>query len=154
MLAPAIKCPQSRDCFPRKNARPTGSVRMSSLFVKRNGKRNAFHALRNSKTASKISAGMVSGITTCRIIASGEAPSIRAASSMSRGMLSMNCVIINTPNGVTSHGTMSAQYVSSHPNATISLYIGIITTCAGRMSTLSTVPNQKFLNRKSRRANT
>ena len=33
---------------------------------------------------------------------------------------------------------MSAQYVSSHPNATISLYIGIITTCAGRMSTLST----------------
>jgi hypothetical protein len=52
----------------------------------------------NEKIAVVTRAGRLSGRMTCRKIAYGDAPSIFAASSSSRGMPRMNCTIRKTKN--------------------------------------------------------
>ena len=102
--------------------------------------------------ASTVNAGWASGITMRKITYHSPAPSMRAASSISDGMFMMYWRMKNTPKGVTSHGTIRAQYVLIQPNSAIKRYSGIMITCCGITSTPRTVPTSSVLPVNERRA--
>ena len=56
--------------------------------------------------------GLMMGHTTLRKVRSSPAPSIRAASSISVGMVSENCFIKKMPNGQPTVGRITAHNVS------------------------------------------
>src|SRR2546425_7764619 len=86
--APAMIGPYDSELYAlRSSASATGSGNMSGLFTAINGHRKSFHAERKAKMPSAASTGCDSGSTirvnTCQALA----PSIRAASSSSPGIV-------------------------------------------------------------------
>ncbi len=75
--------------------------------------------------------GFTIGTTICVNVLASEAPSIRAASSISCGTVSENCRIRNTPNGQPTVGKITAQIVLYSFRFDISRIRGIVITCLG-----------------------
>ena len=75
--------------------------------------------------------GLIIGTTMLVKVINSLAPSIRAASSISPGILSENCFIRNTPKGQPTVGKITAQMLSYSPSALISRISGIRMTCFG-----------------------
>ena len=90
----------------------------------------------NVKIALVIRAGLISGRMIEKKIRRCPAPSMRAASSMSRGMLRMNCTIRNTKNASVARnfGRISGQYVSTSSSLLNMMYCGMIITWNGSSS--------------------
>ena len=63
------------------------------------------------KIASAPMPGLIMGSAMRTKVLASLAPSMRAASSISPGMPSLNCFIRNTPNGQPTMGKMTAQIV-------------------------------------------
>ena len=82
-----------------------------------------------------------------------EQPSIHAASSTSRGSARKNCRSRNTPNGMTSDGTISAPSVSISPSFCIRMKVGISVSWNGISSVAIIVASSSREPRKSSRAN-
>src|SRR5215510_8555336 len=99
------------------------------------GHRKSFHAERKAKMASAARTGWDSGSTirvnTCQALA----PSMRAASSSSAGMVRKNCRSRNTPKAkvVAASGTIRPGNVLSQPSLWTSTYWGTRTTAFGIM---------------------
>ena len=83
------------------------------------------------KMASAPIPGLTMGSTILTKVRASLAPSMRAASSISVGMPSLNCFIRNTPNGQPTMGKMTAQMVLYRFSALISRSRGIRMTCLG-----------------------
>ena len=81
-VAPLLREP------PTKNRSPTGAVYIASLSMKVAARMNSFHAVMNENSAVTATAGLASGRTMRKKIWPGDAPSISAASSSSRGIVS------------------------------------------------------------------
>ena len=76
--------------------------------------------------------GLTMGSTMSMKVLASLAPSMRAASSISVGMPSLNCFIRNTPKGQPTMGKMTAQMVLYRFKELISRSRGIRMTCLGR----------------------
>src|SRR5205823_13132590 len=87
-IDPAAKYPHSWEKPPTKNRSPTGAVYMSSLSMKVAARMNSFHAVMKEKSAVMATAGLASGSTMRQKMVPADAPSMMAASSSSRGMVS------------------------------------------------------------------
>ena len=81
-------------------------MRSESLVMMISGQMYMSQASRKVKTASATSAGLHSGSTIIQKMRSSDAPSIRAESIRSLGMLSMYCRIRKTPKPSTRNGTI------------------------------------------------
>src|SRR5438067_11794813 len=95
-----------------------------------------------------ISAGAAFGRTTRQKAPNSEQPSMRAASSSSRGKPRKNWRRRNMPSGLATKGMISAWYVSTQWNARISMYSGIASTSNGM-----TIVARKMTNSTSRPGN-
>ena len=87
------------------------------------------------KIAVVASAGTISGRMICRKMRGCPAPSMRAASSSSRGMPRMNCTIRKMKNAsvARSFGTISGRNVLTQPSCENSTYCGTMITWIGSM---------------------
>ena len=95
-----------------------------------------------AKIATTVRAGRVAGKTIRQAIDQSLAPSTRAASSMSRGVCSMNCrsrKVKNPP--ANSAGRIRGAQVLTKPSAAHMSNIGISVTGNGRNSVASTTKN-------------
>src|SRR5690242_9555833 len=83
----AMICPHgsSYALAPLINAIATGTVRFSGVSVNVSANRNSFHAATNASSPVLTSAGAITGANTREAMIHGEAPSMIAASSISRG---------------------------------------------------------------------
>ena len=103
------------------------------------------------KMASAPTPGLTIGRTMLTKVFASLAPSMRAASSISVGMPSLNCFIKKTPNGQPTMGKMTAQMVLYRFRELISRSRGIRMTCLGSamaqtMRVNSTLrPTKRFL---------
>ncbi len=96
--------------------------------------------------AAVMRAGVICGKMMRRKISPLPQPSISAASSISRGMPRMNCMIMKMKNAVPPmRGRSSGQNVLIHPNWLKTMYCGMICTCTGSISVASMAANQKSL---------
>ncbi len=84
------------------------------------GQKKLFHAYRNVNVASVASCGTVAGTIMRSRICQREAPSMKAASSISFGMVIKACRMRNVPYAVKIHGMISEATRSTQPMATIS----------------------------------
>ena len=99
------------------------------------GHKKLFHWSTNASTASVASAGFESGSTTRQKTVHSPAPSSRAASSKSRGMVRKNCRSIKIPHTETSSVEISPAYVSTQPRALMIKKRGTRSTATGTRST-------------------
>ena len=87
----------------------------------------------NEKIAQVMRAGLISGMMMAQKMRRCPAPSMRAASSMSRGICRMNCTSRKTKNASVARnfGRTSGQKVSIMSRVLNSRYWGMITTWNG-----------------------
>ena len=106
------------------------------------------------KIAVVASAGPISGTITRRKIFPCPQPSIRAASSSSRGMPRMNWTIKNTKNASVARnlGSTSGMKVLIQPSWLNRMYCGTTTTWIGSMIVTSMIENQSVFPRNFSRA--
>src|SRR5262245_3290223 len=99
----------------------------------------------NWNSATEMTAGMITGTTTCHSTCRLLQPSITAASSISGGKLRMNCTIMKTkkPSVAKAEGTYSGRKVSSQPNWRNIRYCGMISTLLGNSTVAMSMPNRK-----------
>src|SRR5438552_17876845 len=95
-----------------------------------------------------INAGVALGSTTRQKAPNNEQPSMRAASSNSRGKPRKNWRSKNMPTGLATNGTIKAWYVSTQRKIRISIYSGM-----ARISNGMTIVARKAMNNKSRPGN-
>src|SRR5260370_37046159 len=95
-----------------------------------------------------INAGVALGRTTRQKAPNSEQPSMRAASSNSRGKPRKNWRNKNIPTGLATNGTISAWYVSTQRKIRISMYDGI-----ARISNAMTTVARKGMNNTSQPGN-
>src|SRR5260370_21517777 len=95
-----------------------------------------------------IKAGAALGSTTRQKAPNSEQPSIRAASSNSRGKPRKNWRNKNMPTGLATNGTISAWYVSTQRQIPISMYSG-----KARSSNGMTIVARKGMNNTSQPGN-
>src|SRR5215211_5897527 len=109
----------------------------------------------NVKIAVVAIAGPISGSMTLLKIFQWPQPSIRAASSSSRGIPRMNWTIKNTKNASVARnlGKISGTNVFTKPSWLKMMYCGTITTWKGSMIVNSMIENHNPLNRNFSRAN-
>ena len=107
------------------------------------------------KIAQVASAGPISGISTRKKIRKWPQPSIRAASSSSRGMPRMNWTIKKMKKASTAKnlGRISGTNVFTQPRLLNRMYCGTRTTWIGSMTVTSMIENHSVLNRNCSRAN-
>ena len=113
---------------------PTSTVRISMDCVTIRGQRNDFHASTKEKRASVAMAGRASGRAMRQKMVHSEAPSMRAASSVSRGRVEKNCRMRKMPQTETTSVDTSPAIVSTPPSASISKKRGMSRTMPGIMS--------------------
>jgi hypothetical protein len=101
----------------------------------------------NVKIAVVASAGSDIGMMIRQKMPLWPQPSMRAASSSSRGMPRMNCTIRKTKNAsvASSFGTISGQYVLIQSSCENRMYCGTITTWIGSMIVPSMMANHSRL---------
>ena len=97
---PAAKNPHWEVKPPTKNLRPTGAVYMDSASRNTEARMNSFHAVMNENSAVIAMAGLASGRMMRKKMVCGLAPSMRADSSMSTGMVSKYPLSIHTQKGI------------------------------------------------------
>src|SRR5947207_2058778 len=103
---------------------------------------------------STAAAGRAAGSTTCQNSRRVEHPSIRAASISSPGSASDRyCVMKNTPNALTSAGTMTALRLSVQPILAISMYSGMIPSWVGTIIVITTATSSPLRPRNFSLAN-
>ena len=87
----------------------------------------------NAKIEQVIRAGRISGRMIDQKMRKCPAPSMRAASSMSRGIWRMNCTSRNTKNASVARnfGSSSGMNVSTRPRLLNRMYCGMISTWNG-----------------------
>src|SRR5438093_1562845 len=128
---------------------PTSTTCMSVERVAMSGQRKLFHWSTKANTARVASAGLESGSTTRQKTVHSPAPSSRAASSKSRGMVRKNCRNRKMPHTDTSSVEINPAYVSTQPSALMIRKRGIKSTTAGTISTdryaTSTPPTLRIL---------
>src|SRR5437016_5795131 len=98
------------------------------------GHRKLFHWFANANTATVASAGLERGSTTRQKMVHSPAPSSRAASSRSRGIVRKTCRSRKIPHTDTSSVEISPAYVSTHPRALMIRKRGMSTPTAGPTS--------------------
>ena len=96
-------------------------MRLASVAVNVNAKRNSFHAKRNVSSATDARPGAVSGRCTAINVRSRPAPSSAAASLSSRGTSRMKRVISQITKGKANDASAStsAAHVSRRPSTRI-----------------------------------
>lgn len=92
---------------------------------------------------------MALGNTSLNRIVGSFAPSMRAASMMEKGIVSMNCFIRNRPIDEPSDGRMIAQMVLSTPKFAMTIYCGTAVAVAGKSSEVTMSAKYAFLPGKS-----
>src|ERR1041385_5033122 len=109
----------------------------------------------NEKIAVLTNAGLLNGRITWTKTEYGPQPSMRAASSRSRGRPRMNWTIGNTKNASVASifGTISGSGVLIQPKCLNSTYCGTISTWCGSNRVPIMMANQKRRNGKRKRAN-
>ncbi|GMA86732.1 hypothetical protein GCM10025868_19820 [Angustibacter aerolatus] len=117
------------------------------------GHRKSFHTFSRVSTARVASGAPISGSSTCTSVRSRPAPSMRAASSSSRGRVRKNCRSRNTPNGVARFGSAMEARVSTRCRCFITSSVGIMITWNGTMSVASISTNATPLPANRTRAN-
>jgi hypothetical protein len=117
ITAPAARSVRSDECWPWKNASPSGAVRRFSLETMTRARRNSFQVHMKTSTIIVRIAGLPNGTSTRQSVVQLDAPSIRAASISEAGAARKKARIQNVPNATESAtcGRMSAQYVSVSP---------------------------------------
>src|SRR3954447_4122012 len=107
------------------------------------------------KMAAVARAGPISGMITREKIRQCPQPSIRAASSNSRGMPRMNCTMRNTKKASVAKnlGRISGTNVFTQPRLLNKMYCGTNTTWIGSMTVTSMIENSTVLSRNFNRAN-
>src|SRR5207245_1388397 len=103
--------------------------------VAMSGQRKLFHWSAKAITASVASAGFESGSTTRQNTVHSPAPSSRAASSKSRGMVRKHCRSRKIPHTETSSVEISPVYESTQPRALMIKKRGTRSTTTGTMRT-------------------
>src|SRR5687768_10899918 len=121
------------------------TVYQSGLFEITSGQMKLPHENMKVITLSVTAAFIESGSAISQYVWKCDAPSISAASSSSRGTLSMNCLNTNSANGEAIHGTARPCSVFTHPSAATILYSGISVTAPGTMSAESAIRKSAFL---------
>ena len=110
------------------------------------GARKSFHAKKKWNRQTAVMAGQACGTITESSVRNGPAPSIMAASSISRGMLMKNCRSRNTLYALPKKcGTSSGSHVPTQPSLVNSAYVGTIVTCCGRMIVPTRMVNSSAL---------
>src|SRR5262245_30648154 len=98
--APAANRPQSDENWPTLDWMSTGSVYRDSSVMNVDAMMNSFHAVMNENSAVTAMPGRASGNMMRRKIIHVDAPSMRAASSSSRGSVSKWPLRVHTQNGI------------------------------------------------------
>ncbi len=103
-------------------AMPTDSTYIDESVVSTSAHTYEFHAMRKVNSATATSPGRASGRITCQNACMYDAPSIIAASSMSRGIERKKPISIHTENGSANdeYARISARYVLRRPRSDIS----------------------------------
>ena len=97
-----------------------------------NGQKKLFQAVTNVNSPSIAAAGRAAGRPIVQKVRNDVAPSTRAASMSSSGTdWRRYCVIQNTPNAVTSAGTMIAPIWPVQPRSAKRMYSGTTPSCIG-----------------------
>ena len=118
------------------------------------GQKKLVQVMMNVKSPSIAAAGRAAGRAMCQNVRNMFAPSIRPASISSSGSAwPMYCVIQNTPNAVTSPGTITAPSVPVQPKAAIAMKSGTTLSCVGTAIVPITKIRSPFLPRKRSFAN-
>ena len=119
---------------PWKAANPSCSVNTSSRFSTISGHRKSFQRHMTEKMASTASAGAVSGRTIRQNTRHSLAPSMRAASISSSGIVSMYWRSRNTPVGVAAGGRITPHSELVRPSAVTTRNAGTRITEIGIIS--------------------
>ena len=129
----AVTCPQLIAYVDVQPAMPTGIVCTFGDESRIAGNRKSFQETTNENMATVASPGTMSGRYTIHIVFKRLAPSIRAASSSSRGTASINVVSVHTLKGSarSTWTRTTLQILSYRPKEAITRKSGIISRIPG-----------------------
>jgi len=113
---PAISSDHCVRLVPWKEVRPSWRVYLCSSLIAISGHTRSFQEPSRVKMASVARAGLASGRTIRQKTPKVVQPSMRPASSSSRGSERKNCRIRKMPNAEASQGTNAAARVSTTPS--------------------------------------
>ena len=123
---------------------PITTVYIDSWLVMRSGHRYWFQPRMKRITKSAAMLVFDSGSTTSQKNRIGPAPSMRAASASSSGMVRKNCRKRNVAVADAVSGRMRPRWVSSRWRSAATLNVGMMRTSIGSMSVTKIIQKKKF----------